>query len=416
MPRLRQPVSSAPRMIRTTPFHERTSALNETGLWQHWSGHVVVTRYQASDKFEYFAVRNSAGIFDTSPLYKYRIAGRDAERFLSGMLARDIRRCPPGNAQYTTWLDERGFVLEDGVIQHRAPDEFLLTAAEPNFAWFADRVGRLAVTIEEVSLDIGALAVQGPRSRDLLTRLVPSASELPFFGITTGTIGGRPVTVSRTGYTGDLGYEIWVDTPDATTVWDAVWDAADGYGVLPYGMGALYMLRIEAGLLLLGADFDSSRFAFNDAHRSTPLELGWAWMFKGLEEDDRPFIGRRALERERAEKIVALADGGAGGRLGGLRAGLQRGGTDSPEGPSTGPRGLDGLRRRSVAGRLRNQHHVLAGAAAAHRAGAGATRPRQARQSGLPGVHGGPPLRAGGGARRAAAPVQPGAQDRLMDR
>ena len=160
-------------MIRTTPFHERTSALNETGLWQHWSGHVVVTRYQASDKFEYFAVRNSAGIFDTSPLYKYRIAGRDAERFLSGMLARDIRRCPPWNAHYTTWLDERGFVLEDGVIQHRAPDEFLLTSAEPNFAWFADRVGRLAVTVEEVSLDIGTLAVQGPRSRDLLTRLVP---------------------------------------------------------------------------------------------------------------------------------------------------------------------------------------------------------------------------------------------------
>ena len=161
-------------MIRTTPFHERTSALNETGLWQHWSGHVVVTRYQASDKFEYFAVRNSVGLFDTSPLYKYRIAGRDAERFLSGMLARDIRRCPPWNAHYTTWLDERGFVLEDGVIQHRGSDEFLLTAAEPNFAWFADRVGRLAVTVEEVSLDIGTLAVQGPRSRDLLARLVPS--------------------------------------------------------------------------------------------------------------------------------------------------------------------------------------------------------------------------------------------------
>ena len=161
------------------------------------------------------------------------------------------------------------------------------------------------MTVEEVSLDIGALAVQGPRSRDLVARLVPEAKELPFFGLTAGTIAGRPVTVSRTGYTGDLGYEIWVDTPDATTVWDTVWDAADGHGVLPYGMGALYMLRIEAGLLLLGADFDSSRFAFNDAHRSTPLELGWAWMFKGLEDDDRPFIGRKALERERAEKSRA---------------------------------------------------------------------------------------------------------------
>ena len=157
-------------MIHTTPFHERTSALNETGLWQHWSGHLVVTRYQSSDKFEYFAVRNSAGIFDTSPLYKYRIAGRDAERFLEGMLARDIRTCPPGHAHYTTWLDERGFVLEDGVVQHRAPGEFLLTAAEPNFAWFADRVGRLDVTVEEVSLDIGALAIQGPRSRSSALR------------------------------------------------------------------------------------------------------------------------------------------------------------------------------------------------------------------------------------------------------
>jgi aminomethyltransferase len=289
-------------MIRTTPFHPRTSALNETGLWQHWSGHLVATRYGSSDKFEYFAVRNSAGVFDTSPLYKYRIAGRDAERFLAGMLARDIRGCPPGHAHYTTWLDERGFVLEDGVIQHRSADEYLLTSAEPNYAWFADRVGRLAVTVEEVSLDIGALAVQGPRSRDLLAQLVPAAADLPFFGLTAGTVGGRPVTVSRTGYTGDLGYEIWVEARDAVGVWDALWDVADGRGVLPYGMTALYMLRIEAGLMLLGVDFDSSRFAFNDAHRSTPLELGWRWMFKGLADDDRPFIGRRALEREIAEK------------------------------------------------------------------------------------------------------------------
>jgi aminomethyltransferase len=247
-------------------------------------------------------VRNSAGIFDTSPLYKYRIAGADAERFLAGMLARDVRACPPGHAQYTCWLDDRGFVLEDGVIQHRAADEYLLTSAEPNFAWFADRVGRLRVTIEEVSLQVGALAVQGPRSRDLVARLVPAAAELPFFGLTAGTVSGRPVTVTRTGYTGDLGYEIWTEAPDALAVWDALWDAADGHGILPYGMGALYMLRIEAGLMLLGVDFDSSRFAFNDAHRSTPLELGWRWMFKGLADDDRPFIGRRALEREIAEK------------------------------------------------------------------------------------------------------------------
>ena len=188
------------------------------------------------------------------------------------------------------------------MIQRRGPDEYLLTSAEPNYAYFADRIGHLAVTIEDVSLDIGALAVQGPRSRDLLARLVSGAAELRFFGITTGKIGGRAVTVTRTGYTGDLGYEVWCSTPDALVVWDTLWEAFAGHSVLPYGLAALYMLRIEAGLLLLGKDFDSSRFAFNDAHRSTPLELGWAWMFKGLAEDDRTFIGRRALEREIAEK------------------------------------------------------------------------------------------------------------------
>ena len=290
-------------MVHRTPFHERTSALNETGLWNHWAGHLSANRYQVSDKFEYFAVRNAAGIFDTSPLFKYRIAGADAERFLSGILARDVRGCPPGHAQYTTWLDERGYVMEDGVIQHRAPDEYLLTSAEPNYGYLADRIGRLRVALEEVSLDEGALAVQGPRSRDLLCRLVPGVAQLPFFGITTGTIGGRRVTVSRTGYSGDLGYEVWCGTPDALAVWDTLWEACAGQGVLPYGLAALRMLRIEAGLLLLAVDFDSSRFAFNDAHRSTPLELGWAWMFKGLAEDDgRPFIGRRALLRELSEK------------------------------------------------------------------------------------------------------------------
>lgn len=289
-------------MIRTTPFHERTSSLNQTGLWSHWAGHLAANRYQVSDKFEYFAVRNAAGIFDSSPLFKYRIAGRDAERYLAGILARDIRTCPPQHAQYTTWLDERGFVLEDGVIQRRSPDEYVLTTAEPNYAYLADRIGRLEVSVEDVSLEYGTIAVQGPRSRDLLSRLVPGVASVPFFGLTNGSIGGANAVVSRTGYTGDLGYEIWVETPDALRVWDGLWEAVDGHGVLPFGLAALYMLRIEAGLLLLAVDFDSSRFAFNDAHRSTPIELGWSWMFKDLATDDRAFIGRRALESELAER------------------------------------------------------------------------------------------------------------------
>jgi aminomethyltransferase len=298
-------------MIRTTPFHERTSALNETGLWEHWSGHLAAQRYQVSDKFEYFAVRNSAGIFDSSPLYKYRIHGPDAERFLAGVLARDIRSCAPGHAQYTIWCDDRGFVVEDGVVLRQGPNEFLLTAAEPNLAYFADLIGRDDVRIEEVSHDIATLAIQGPRSRDLVARLVPRAATIPYFGLASGTIAGSPVTVSRTGYSGDLGFEIWVETPDALKVWDTVWDSVQGYGVLPFGLDALGMLRIEAGLLLLDVDFGSSRFAWTDEDRSTPFEIGLGWMLRDLANDDRAFIGRRALERE-------LADGTSRWRFTGL--------------------------------------------------------------------------------------------------
>jgi glycine cleavage system T protein (aminomethyltransferase) len=298
-------------MIRTTPFHERTSTLNETGLWSHWSGHLAAHRYQMSDKFEYFAVRNSAGIFDSSPLYKYRIHGPDAERFLAGVLARDIRACQPGHAQYTIWCDDRGFVVEDGVILRHGPAEFLLTAAEPNLAYFADLIGRDDVRIEEVSHDYATLAVQGPRSRDLVARLVADAATIPYFGLTGGKIAGSPVTVSRTGYSGDLGFEIWIQTPDALKVWDTVWDSVAGHGVLPFGLDALEMLRIEAGLLLLDVDFGSSRYAWTDEDRSTPFEIGLGWMLRDLAHDDRAFIGRRALERE-------IADGTSRWRFTGL--------------------------------------------------------------------------------------------------
>jgi aminomethyltransferase len=279
-------------LVRTTPFHERTAPLNQTQLWSHWSNVLVADRYQLSDKAEYFAVRNAAGIFDTSPLYKYRITGRSAETFLAGVLARDIRAAAAGSAQYTCWLDERGIVVEDGGVLHPRPDEYLLTSAVPNLAWFADRIGRLDVRIEEVSEELGALAVQGPRSRDLLARLVPQMERLPYFGVVTAEIGVVEGLVSRTGYTGDLGYELWVAAADALPVWDALWESAEGYGVQPFGLAALRMLRIEAGLLMLDADFDSSRYAWNDAHRSTPAELGWGWMFRDLARDDRAFVGR----------------------------------------------------------------------------------------------------------------------------
>ena len=288
-------------MIGTTPFHERTAALNATGLWAHWSGRLAAEKYQLSEKAEYVSVRNAAGIFDVSPLFKYRFSGPGAERFLAGVMARDPSALKPGDAHYAIWCDDRGYVVEDGVLLRHGPDEFILTAAEPNLAYFADLRGpRDQVQIEDVSDDWAVLAVQGPRSRMLLERLDPSIGALPYFGHADAAIDGRTVHVSRTGYTGDLGYEIWCRAEDALATWDAVWEATRGYGVVPFGLQALYMTRIEAGLLLLDVDFMSSRFAWTDHDRVTPFELGLGWTLKGL-DDDRAFIGRDALRREKAE-------------------------------------------------------------------------------------------------------------------
>jgi len=290
-------------MFRTTPFHERTSALNETGLWEHWSNHLAAVRYQMSEKAEYFAIRNAAGIFDTSPLYKYRFTGPDAGRYLTGVLARDPGTCRVGRAQYTLWCDDRGFVIEDGVLLRLADDEYLLTAAEPNLAYFEGLRDGLDVGIEDVSAGWGILAIAGPYARGIVGTVAPAGAELGFFHVARMKLAGVDVIVSRTGYTGDLGYEIWAPSENALAVWDAVWAASRGRGVVPFGLTALYMARIEAGLVLLDVDFHSSRFAWTDADRSTPIELGFGWMFKRLAEGagGRAFIGRDAIRRELAE-------------------------------------------------------------------------------------------------------------------
>ncbi|MFZ0013267.1 MAG: aminomethyltransferase family protein [Acidimicrobiia bacterium] len=288
-------------MIRETPFHARTSAVNETGLWSHWSGYLATDRYQMSDKFEYFAIRNSAAVIDTSPLYKYRIYGSDAERYLSGVLTRDIRKCRPGQAHYTAWCDDDGWVIEDGVILRLSDDEFMLTAAEPNLAYLSGLTGGLEVEIEDVSDDFGALAVQGPYAREILSQLAPEMSDIGYFHLTPAKIGDAPVTISRTGYTGDLGYEIWVSADDALDVWDRIFEVATPYGVIPAGQTALLITRIEAGLILIDVDFYSARYAWNDDQRATALELNMGWMIRDLAEDDRAFVGRHAIEREMAE-------------------------------------------------------------------------------------------------------------------
>lgn len=297
-------------MVRTTPFHERLSELNTTGLWGHWAGYLSAQKYVMSAKHEYFTVRNAAGFFDTSPLYKYRIVGRDAERFLAGVLTRDVRTCRPGRAQYTVWCDDRGFVLEDGVVFRVSETEFLLTAAEPNLGYLADLVGRLEVTIEDATEAYGMLAVQGPRSREILSGVFPGIGKLAYFEHADATIGAAPVTVSRTGYTGDLGYEIRVASDDALGVLDRLIDAGRGHQLKPFGEQALLMTRIEAGLVLIDVEFRSSRLAFTDHDRVTPQELGLGWMLKGVATEDRAFIGRDAIRRELADRTSRWASVG----------------------------------------------------------------------------------------------------------
>ncbi|MGY8777409.1 MAG: aminomethyltransferase family protein [Longimicrobiales bacterium] len=288
-------------MPRTTPFQPRVESLNQTGLWKHWSGYRIAPQYQYSLNAEYYAIRNSVSLLDTSPLFKYRFAGSDAKKVLERAMARDIAGCGEGRAQYTCWCDSRGFVIQDGVVMQVAPGEYLLTAAEPTLRYFRTVARDLACTdiqIDDVTHDYGILAVQGPHAHEVLSQLTDAVTPLKYFAVTSADVAGCPVTISRTGYTGDLGYELWIRAGDALTVWDALVAAGKGHNLTPIGTTALKMARVEAGLLLMGADFHTSRFAWVDAQRETPSELGWNWMFRKLAEDGRDFIGRPAIEAE----------------------------------------------------------------------------------------------------------------------
>lgn len=299
---------------RKTPFHESVAPYNQTGIWKHWSGWLVAPQYQYSLNAEYWAIRNAVSVLDTSPLFKYRFTGSGARALLERALARDIAGCPPGRAQYTCWCDDRGFVVQDGVVMQVADGEFMLTAAEPALRWFRqiargktgpDGKARAAiedVIIEDISADYGILALQGPHAHNVILKLTADATPLRYFSVARTVIAGCPVTVSRTGYTGDLGYEIWVRSGEAALVWNALMAAGKGHNLTPIGTTAMKMSRVEAGLLLMGTDFHSSRFAWVDAERETPHELGWGWMFRKLAQDGRDFVGRDAIEREIANQ------------------------------------------------------------------------------------------------------------------
>ena len=283
-------------MLRTTPFHARTAPLCQPQNWRRWAGYVTAGSYELTHDREYHAIRSSAALFDISPLFKYEIRGPDAVRFLDRVVTRDVSKCQLDQVLYTPWCDEFGKVMDDGTLSRLSDDAFILTSAEPNLRWLLDNVLGFKVTVEDVSDSVAALSLQGPNARAILNRATDGAvDDVRFFRQTRALISGTDVRITRTGYTGDLGYEIWVGGAHAEPIWDGLIVAGKPYGVTPAGMLALDVARIEAGLILIDVDYVPAHRAVIEDRKSSPSELGLGWTV-GLEKE--AFNGRDALVEE----------------------------------------------------------------------------------------------------------------------
>lgn len=285
-------------MLKTTPFHARTAPLILGKTWRRWAGHEVASAYDWFHDREYAAVRSAAALFDVSPLHKYLITGRDAARLLDRMVTRDVTKTKIGQVLYTTWCDGHGKVIDDGTVSRLDENTYRLTAAEPNFRWLHQNAFGLSVDIADVSDAIGALALQGPLSRSILAQIAEQpVDQLKYFRVMPNRIAGVDVQISRTGYTGDLGYELWVPAAGGVAVWDALMTAGAGYGITPAGIWALDLARIEAGLVMLDVDYHSSHRALIEDQKSSPFELSLDWT---VNLDKGAFNGKRALKAEKA--------------------------------------------------------------------------------------------------------------------
>jgi aminomethyltransferase len=284
-------------MLKTTPFHPRTEVLCQAMNWRRWSGYVAASSYELQHQREYWAIRNSAALLDVSPLHKYLISGPDAERLMNRVVTRDVAKCAVHQVLYTPWCDEAGKVRDDGTLTRLTDTSFRLTSALPNLAWLQDNARGMDVHTEDVSDDIAALALQGPNARTILSAAAGGvADDLRFFRMTEGTIGGVPVEITRTGYTGDLGYEIWTEPANALALWDALIDAGRPHRIVPAGLLALDMARVEAGLILIDVDYVPAHHAIIEDRKSSPYELGLGWAVK---LDKAAFVGRDALRAEK---------------------------------------------------------------------------------------------------------------------
>ncbi|MGH6946469.1 MAG: aminomethyltransferase family protein [Kiloniellales bacterium] len=291
-----------------TPFHARYEALMRTGQWYGWAGYRAAGIVE-DEELEYFAIRNSSSLFDLSPMVKYRIGGRDAERFLNRLMVRDVAKLAPGRVHYTVWCDDDGKVIDDGTLFRLGADDFRLCCQERHLDWFLDAAMGRDVVIAEETEEVAALSLQGPTSCALLKCAgFDGIESLKPFAITEFPLGhhDHQVTVSRTGFTGDLGYELFVAPEGAEALWDRLWKAGQWHGLRAIGNVALNIARLEAGFIITNTDFVAANQAITPARRRSPFEIGLGW----LVDLKKPcyFNGKRALEAE-------LKSGGSGNVL-----------------------------------------------------------------------------------------------------
>ena len=277
-------------------FHQRTQELCESLNYRDWAGYYAVSAYEAHHEHEYNAIRNASALIDVSPLYKYLVTGPSAARFVDRIITRDVAKMAVGQVYYTPWCDEHGKVIDDGTVSRLGDQVFRWTAADPSLRWFTQNASGMDVHIEDISEDVAALALQGPTSAKLLRAVAEADIEgLKYFRVISGTIGGVGVEISRTGYTGDLGYEIWMPAKDAVKVWDALMTGGKPFDIKPAGMLALDVARIEAGLLLIEVDFFSSKKAMIDLQNYSAYEMGLGRL---VSLTKGKFIGQQALRKE----------------------------------------------------------------------------------------------------------------------
>ncbi len=281
-----------------TPFHPKAAALNRKMQWREWAGYWASSAYADFHDIEYNAIREAAAVIDVSPLYKYRITGPDAIRLADRVITRDATKLKVGQVFYTPWCDEHGKVLDDGTVQRVGEQELRWTAADPQFRWLTQNAAGLDVQIEDVSESLAALSLQGPLSHAVLEAASgESFAALGYFRRRASKIAGVDIDVSRTGYTGDLGYELWIPADGAPAVWDALFAAGKDYAIRPAGIWALDVTRLEAGLIMAEVDYTSARHALNPDQNYSPFELG---LGKLVSFDKADFVGRRALLAEQA--------------------------------------------------------------------------------------------------------------------